>query len=90
MKKAGNKVICIIGVRNKKLLFWEDRFKKYSDELIICTDDGSYGIQGLVTTGLSTLLKGENKQKIDHVIAIGPVIMMKSISLLTKNIIFKQ
>jgi len=75
MKKKGNKVISILGARTKALLFWEDELRQASDELIITTDDGSYGRKGLVTEPLKELL--ENGNKIDQVMAIGPTIMMK-------------
>jgi ferredoxin--NADP+ reductase len=75
MKEKGNKVISILGARTKNLLFWEDELRSVSDQLIITTDDGSYGRKGLVTEPLKELL--ENGNKIDRVIAIGPTIMMK-------------
>jgi len=75
MKEKGNKVISILGARTKDLLFWEDELRQASDELIITTDDGSYGRKGLVTEPLKELL--ENGNKIDQVMAIGPTIMMK-------------
>ncbi len=75
MKEKGNKVISILGARTKDLLFWEDKLRQASDELIITTDDGSYGRKGLVTEPLKELLEKGNK--IDRVIAIGPTVMMK-------------
>jgi len=75
LRKAGNKVISILGARTKDLMFWEDRLRQVSDDLIVTTDDGSYGRKGLVTEPLKELL--ESDQKIDQVIAIGPSIMMK-------------
>ena len=75
MKEKGNKVISILGARTKDLLFWEDELRQASDELIITTDDGSYGRKGLVTEPLKELL--ENGNKIDQVMAIGPTVMMK-------------
>ena len=75
LKQAGNKVISIMGARNKDLLFWEDELRRASDRLIVTTDDGSYGRKGLVTEPLKELLEGE--EKIDRVIAIGPSVMMK-------------
>ncbi len=75
LKKEGNKIISILGARSKNLLFWEDKLRHDSDELIVTTDDGSYGRKGLVTEPLKELLGNENK--IDRVIAIGPSIMMK-------------
>jgi NAD(P)H-flavin reductase len=82
LKKAGNKIISIIGARNKDLLFWEDRMKSVSDELIVTTDDGSYARKGLVTEPLKELLQ---KEKIARVIAIGPAIMMKFCSFTTRE-----
>jgi ferredoxin--NADP+ reductase len=74
LKAAGNTVISIIGARNQGLLFWEDKMEAASDELIVCTDDGSYKRKALVTEPLKELLES---RKIDHVWAIGPAIMMK-------------
>ncbi|MFC1982118.1 sulfide/dihydroorotate dehydrogenase-like FAD/NAD-binding protein [Chloroflexota bacterium] len=75
MKEKGNKVISIIGARNKDLIFWEDELRSASDQLIVTTDDGSYARKGLVTEPLKELL--ESNEKIDRVIAIGPTLMMK-------------
>ena len=75
MRDKGNKVISILGARTQDLLFWEDELRSVSDQLIITTDDGSYGRKGLVTEPLKELL--ENGNKIDRVIAIGPTVMMK-------------
>jgi ferredoxin/flavodoxin---NADP+ reductase len=75
MKQAGNKVIIIMGARNKSLLIMEDTMKKIADELIICTDDGSYGQKALVTAPLKELC--ERPEKPNLVVAIGPPIMMK-------------
>jgi len=75
MKEKGNKVISILGARNKDLLFWEDELRNVSDQVIVTTDDGSYGRKGLVTEPLKELLEGD--EKICRVIAIGPSIMMK-------------
>jgi glutamate synthase (NADPH) small chain len=72
-KEAGNRCTSIMGFRNKDLVFWEDRFREHSDDLIICTDDGSYGKPGLVTQALKEVLENE---KPDLVIAIGPLPMM--------------
>ena len=83
LRAAGNKVISIVGARNKDLILLENEIKQNSDELIIATDDGSKGMKGFVTTALSELVaKGE---KIDMVYAIGPVPMMKAVSNLTKE-----
>jgi NAD(P)H-flavin reductase len=75
-KKAGNRVITILGARNKDLLILEDEIGALSDELIITTDDGSYGRKGLVTDALKDLLEREG-DAVKEVVTIGPVIMMK-------------
>ncbi len=75
MRIEGNRVISIMGARNKSLIFWEDKLRGVSDQLIVTTDDGSHARQGLVTEPLKELL--ETGEKIDRVIAIGPSIMMK-------------
>lgn len=82
LKDAGNKVISIMGFRSKNLVFWEDRLRNVSDELIVTTDDGTYGRKGVVTVPLKELLEGS--EKIGRVIAIGPTVMMKFSSLTTQ------
>jgi NAD(P)H-flavin reductase len=82
MKKANNKVITILGARNKKLIIWEDKLKKVSDQIIICTDDGSKGMKGFVTDGLKELIA---KEKPNKIWMIGPPVMMKSVAKLTKH-----
>jgi NAD(P)H-flavin reductase len=80
---AGNKVISILGARTKDLLFYEDQVKAISDELLICTDDGSYGQKGLVTEMLKQIIdRGED---LKMVVAIGPVPMMKFVARMTKE-----
>ena len=74
-KKAGNKVIVIIGARNKDLIVFEDEMRKAADEVIVVTDDGSYGRKALVTEPLKELCESQTPP--DEVIAIGPPIMMK-------------
>jgi len=74
-KMAGNRTTAIMGFRNKDLVFWEDKFRDYSDNLIICTDDGSYGRPGFVTQALKDVLEND---KPDLVIAIGPMPMMNA------------
>lgn len=74
-KEQGAYVIGVVGFRNKDLVFWKDKFEKYCDELIVCTDDGSMGIKGLVTDGIKMSI--EKHSDIDEVVAIGPPIMMK-------------
>jgi len=75
-KESGAYVIGVVGFRNRDLVFWEDKFRACCDELIICTDDGSAGIKGLVTKGIE--MAAEKHPDIDEVVAIGPPIMMKA------------
>ena len=82
LKAAGNKVIIIIGARNKDLIILEEEMKAIADELIICTDDGSYGRKALVTQPLKEIC--ERDPKPNMVIAIGPPIMMKFCSETTR------
>jgi len=82
LKNAGNKIISILGARSKDLIFWEDRLRSFSDQLIVTTDDGTYGRKGVVTEPLKELL--ESGEKIDRVIAIGPAVMMKFCSKTTQ------
>ena len=74
-KEAGNRTTGIIGFRNQDLVFWEDRFKEYCDDLIVCTDDGSYGRPGFVTDALADVIE---REKPDLVVAIGPMPMMRA------------
>ena len=74
-KENGACVIGIIGFRSKDLIFWQDKFEKVCDELIICTDDGSAGIKGLVTDGIHMAI--DKHPDIEEVVAIGPPVMMK-------------
>jgi len=83
LKKAGNTVLSIIGARTKELLFWEEKMRAVSDELVVCTDDGSYGRKALVTEPLEELLE-QRDGGVARVWAIGPAIMMKFVSLTTK------
>lgn len=80
-KGAGNRIISILGARSKELLILEEELKAISDEIYITTDDGSYGRKGLVTDILKEIIE---KEKIDLVYAIGPVVMMKAVSELTR------
>lgn len=82
MAEAGNKVITIIGARSKEYLILEDKMDAISDEVKTCTDDGSKGRHGFVTEELKEVLEN---QKVDQVVAIGPVPMMKFVCLLTKE-----
>jgi NAD(P)H-flavin reductase len=74
-KQSGAYVIGIVGFRNKDLVFWDDRFRACCDEFIVCTDDGSTGIKGLVTEGIQQALARHDD--IDELVAIGPPVMMK-------------
>lgn len=80
LKAAGNRVLSVIAGRNKELIILEDEVRANSDELIIMTDDGSYGEKGVVTVGIEKLI---NQEHIDKVFAIGPPIMMKFCCMLT-------
>jgi len=82
MKKAGNKVITVLAGRSKDLIILENEIQASSDEVIIMTDDGSYGKKGLVTNGMEEIIL---REKVDLAITIGPAIMMKYASLLTKK-----
>ena len=74
-KESGAYVIGILGFRNRDLVFWEDRFRATCDELILCTDDGSAGVKGLVTEGMKQAMAAH--PDIDECVAIGPPVMMK-------------
>ena len=74
-KQSGAYVIGVIGFRSKELMFWEDKFRAVCDEFIVCTDDGSEGIKGLVTAGIEQAIA--HHSDIDELVAIGPPIMMK-------------
>ena len=82
MKQAGNRVISVLAARTKDLIILEDQVREYSDEVIIMTDDGSYGTKGLVTNGIESVIQ---REKVDQVVTIGPAIMMKFVALLTKK-----
>jgi ferredoxin--NADP+ reductase len=82
LKKAGNRVITIIGARTKALLILEQELRQVSDELIVATDDGSYGVHGFVSAVLQDLI--DRGERIDRVYAIGPVPMMRVICNVTK------
>jgi NAD(P)H-flavin reductase len=81
LKQAGNNIITILGARSQDLLFCEDVLASTSDRMIVTTDDGSYGRKGVVTEPLKEIL--DSGEKIDRVVAIGPVVMMKFCSLTT-------
>jgi ferredoxin/flavodoxin---NADP+ reductase len=82
LKKAGNRVISVIAARTKDLVILEDQIRAYSDELLIMTDDGSYGQKGLITEGMEQVIQ---REKIDQAVIIGPGIMMKFASLTTQK-----
>ena len=81
-KNRGNRTISIVGFRNRDLVFWEDQFRELSDELIVTTDDGSYGRKGFVTHALADVLSRE--KDVREVVAIGPIPMMKACSEVTR------
>ncbi|MBO6271677.1 sulfide/dihydroorotate dehydrogenase-like FAD/NAD-binding protein [bacterium] len=81
-KDAGNKVYMIMGARTKDLIFWQDKMKDACTELFITTDDGSLGIKGYGTTVLQDIM---NKEKVDYVIAVGPMPMMRAVAELTRD-----
>ena len=80
--KAGNKVIVVLAARSKDLIIMEKEMRAVSDEVVIMTDDGSYGTKGLVTHGVESVIQ---REKIDLCVTIGPAIMMKFVSALTKK-----
>jgi len=81
-QEAGNRVLSILGARNRDLILLEDEMRKVSDLLIVTTDDGSYGHKGLVTDALATLIAQE---PVDRVLAIGPVPMMRAVAEVTRQ-----
>lgn len=82
LKAAGNKVVAVLAGRSKELIIMEDEVRKSADEVIIMTDDGSYGQQGVVTVGMEQVIQ---RERVDKCFAIGPAIMMKFCCLLTKK-----
>lgn len=81
-KKAGNRVITVLAARTKDLVILEEQMKQHSDEVIVMTDDGSYGKKGLVTAGMEEVI---NREKVNLAVTIGPAVMMKFASLTTKK-----
>jgi NAD(P)H-flavin reductase len=81
-KEAGNRVITILAARSKDLIILEEEMRAFSDELIVMTDDGSYGKKGLVTAGMEEVIQ---REKVDLSVVIGPAIMMKFAALTTKK-----
>ncbi len=82
LKEAGNRVISVLAARTKELIILEEQVSEFSDEVIIMTDDGSYGNKGLVTAGVEDVIK---REKVDMVCTIGPAVMMKFVALLTEK-----
>jgi len=82
MKKAGNRVITVLAARTRDLIILEKQMRAFSDEVIIMTDDGSHGKKGLVTHGVEEVI---SREKVDLCVTIGPAVMMKFVSLLTKK-----
>ena len=80
LKRAGNKVISIVGARSKELMVLEDEVRAVSDETLVVTDDGSYGSKGLVTDKLKEVMAD---QRVDYVLAVGPVPMMRAVAHMT-------
>jgi ferredoxin--NADP+ reductase len=80
--QAGNRVIVVLAARTKELIILEEQMRAHSDEVIIMTDDGSYGTKGLVTNGVESVIL---REKVDLCVTIGPAIMMKFVSVLTKQ-----
>jgi len=81
-KEKGNRVVTILAARTKDLIILEDEIRKYSDEVIIMTDDGSYGKKGVVTVGMEEVIA---REKVDLCVSIGPAIMMKFCALTTQK-----
>ncbi len=81
-KEKGACVIGVIGFRSRSLIFWEEKFRQYCDELILCTDDGSAGLKGFVTDGLNQAL--QQHPDVEEVVAVGPPVMMKACAEVTR------
>jgi len=82
-KENGAKVVAVLGFRTRDLVFWEDKFRNACDDLILCTNDGSAGLKGLITDGIALAL--EQHPDIDEVVAIGPPVMMKACAEATRE-----
>ena len=82
MKAAGNRVVSVLAGRTRELVILEEQVRQYSDEVVIMTDDGSYGKKGLITAGVEEVIL---REQVDQVVTIGPAIMMKFVALLTKK-----
>jgi len=81
LKKFNNNITVILGARTKEFLIWEDKFKKFSDEVLVTTDDGSYGRKGIVTNMLKEVI---HSKSIALVVAVGPVKMMQAVADFTR------
>ncbi len=81
-KEKGAYVIGVVGFRSRSLIFWEEKFRQYCDELILCTDDGSEGLKGFVTDGLMQAL--EQHPDVEEVVAVGPPVMMRACAEVTR------
>lgn len=81
-KESGAQVVAVLGFRNKDLVFWEEKFRRACDDLVLCTNDGSAGIKGLITDGVELALK--RHPGIEEVVAIGPPVMMKAVAEATR------
>jgi len=81
LREQGSRVTSIVGFRSKEFVFWEDKMRRVSDQLVICTNDGSYGKKGLVTDALRETI---DARAVDVVFAIGPAVMMKAVAELTR------
>ena len=86
-KEAGAYVVAVLGFRTQKLVFWEDKFRRVCDELILCTNDGTAGMQGLITDGVREALA--RHPDVDEVVAIGPPVMMKACAEVTRPLAIK-
>ncbi|HBL33910.1 MAG TPA: sulfide/dihydroorotate dehydrogenase-like FAD/NAD-binding protein [Porphyromonadaceae bacterium] len=82
MKKAGNRVVSVLAARTKELIILEEQVRTFSDEVIVMTDDGSYGEKGLITTGIEQVIQ---REPVDQCVTIGPAIMMKFAAQMTKK-----
>jgi NAD(P)H-flavin reductase len=82
MKEAGNRVVTVLAARTKELIMLEKEFRACSDQVTVMTDDGSYGLRGLVTNGVEDIVR---REKVNLCVTIGPAVMMKFVALLTKK-----
>ncbi len=82
LKEAGNRLITVLGARNRELLILEKEMRVFSDEVMVMTDDGSYGKKGVITVGIEEVLQ---REPVHLAVAIGPAVMMKFVALLTKR-----